>query len=66
MSFKSSEDQKKAFTAIWYYIRPELEIYSCFFFFFCLIIQTLTLNRERWNLDGGTLIFGGGHAPLTI
>ena len=61
MSFKSSEDQKKG-------LHRNLVLYSAgirdlFVFFFCLIIQTLTLNRERWNLDGGTQIFGGGTRP---
>ena len=49
LSPKSSEDQKKVFTAIWFYVRPEFPLFS-------LVTLPLTLNGESADISLG----GGG------
>ena len=51
---------------MWYCIRPEFGIYSCWQPLFRLIIQTLTLNGEsaEMSLEGTlTLTLDGGKRP---
>ena len=67
LSHKSSENQKKVFTAIWYYIRPELWIYSCWQPLLRQIIQALTLSGKSTEISlEGTLKSQCGEAEISM